>query len=53
MYYGMVFNFYTKNSEADRKEYTATVVIEIIMVVVHFFFIIFMLAKYKEKLIQS
>ena len=53
MYYGMVFNFYTKNSEAERKEYTATVVIEIIMVVVHFFFIIFMLAKYKEKLIQS
>ena len=33
--------------------YYGMVFIEIIMVVVHFFFIIFMLAKYKEKLIQS
>ena len=54
MYYGMVFNFYTKtHSATERKDVTATVVIEIIMVVVHFFLIIFMLAKYKEKLIQS
>ena len=37
---------------ATMKE-DAVVVIEIIMTVVHFFLIVFMLAKYKEKLIES
>ena len=52
MYYGMVFNFYNK-SEDDSYKGDAVVVIEIIMTVVHFFLIVFMLAKYKEKLIES
>ena len=51
MYYGMVFNFYNK-SEDDSYKGDAVVVIEIIMTVVHFFLIVFMLAKYKEKLLK-
>ena len=52
MYYGMVFNYYNKSADDSMKE-DAVVVIEIIMTVVHFFLIVFMLAKYKEKLIES
>lgn len=52
MYYGMVFNFYNKSAD-DSYKGDAVVVIEIIMTVVHFFLIVFMLAKYKEKLIES
>ena len=52
IYYGIVFNFYNKKEEDDYKG-EAVITIEIIMTVVHFFFIIFMLARYKEKLIES
>ena len=62
LFYGMVLNFYNKwtfmkstNGEEEEDDYkkSPAVVIEIIMVVAHFLLIVFMIAKYKEQLIQS
>ena len=62
IFYGMIFNFYNKWTfkkttngveEVDDYKKTSTVVVEIIMVVLHFLLIVFMISKYKEQLIQS
>ena len=53
MYYGMIFKFYEKDENLKDYKENAVIVIEIIMLVVHFILIVFLLAKYKEKLIES
>lgn len=57
MFYGMVLNFYNKSSYAaynDEDDYKKSAnIVEIIMIILHFLLIVFMIAKYKEQLIQS